>query len=354
MKVTGKRIDGFLRRPGDETAAVLLFGPDRGLVRERAEALARTVVDDPGDPFRVVETTGASLKADPPSLADQAAQLSLTGGRRVIWVREASDGLAEIFESFLDGAGDGGFVIVEAGPLGSRSALRLLFEKSRVAAAIGCYEDGGSEIAAVIRETLGRHGLTASPDAVAYLTENLGGDRKVTRSELEKLALYAGGPEEGGGGLGSSRQVSFEDAVAAIGDSAAMSVDKVAFAAAGGDLAALDRALERAYLEGTGPVGVLRGVQRHLQRVHQAFAMVEAGQSPDNAMKALKPSVIYVFKDRFRAQLRQWRPDRLAAALELLTEAEMDCKSTGFPAEAGCHRALMRVAQAARGSRRAA
>lgn len=346
MKITGSRVESFLRRPGDEVPAVLLFGPDRGLVRERSETLALTVVENLGDPFRVVETTGAALKADPPGLADEAAQMSMTGGRRVILVRDAGDGLAEIFQAFLENPG-GAFVIVEAGMLGARSTLRRLFEKSPVAAAVGCYGDGGDEIAAVVRETLGRHGLEASPDAMAYLTENLGGDRKVTRSELEKLALYAGGP-------GASAEVSLEDAVAAVGDSAAMSIDEVAFAAGGGDLAALDRALARAYLEGINPVGVLRGVQRHLQRLHQGLAMVQAGQSPESAMKSLKPAPIFVFRDRFRSQLRQWRPDRLAAALELLTEAEMDCKSTGFPAEAGCHRALMRVAQAARSSPRAA
>ncbi len=97
MKISASRINDFLHQPGPEVAAILLFGPDQGLVRDRAETLVLTVVDDPGDPFRVAVFTGADIKADPPCLVDEAAQLSMTGGRRVIWVHEATDGISRIF-----------------------------------------------------------------------------------------------------------------------------------------------------------------------------------------------------------------------------------------------------------------
>ncbi len=74
----------------------------------------------------------------------------------------------------------------------------------------------------------------------------------------------------------------------------------------------------------------------------------------DQAMAALKPRVIYTVAERFRSQLRRWPAQRLARALEILTEAELVCKSTGRPPEVVCGRALMRIAQAARqaGARR--
>ena len=61
--------------------------------------------------------------------------------------------------------------------------------------------------------------------------------------------------------------------------------------------------------------------------------------------------VIFKFKTQFQLQMRNWRLDLLANAMDLITETEIDCKSTGFPSAAGCHRALMRVAQAARAKR---
>jgi len=358
VKIPASRINPFLRQPDPKVAAVLLFGPDQGLIRERAEALVLTVVDDLADPFRVAVFTGADIKADPPCLADEAAQLSLTGGRRVIWVHEATDGISPTFESFLDNGGHDNLVIVEAGTLGPQSSLRKLFEKSSHGASIGCYEDDAKGLEAVIRETLGRHGLSPTAEARNYLVENLGCDRRVTRSELEKLALYAlsGTPNRDGagavggrnGGNGRGSPVGLEDVMACIGDSAAMSLDSIAYATASGDSRGLDRAFERALMEGTTPIGILRAVGRHLQRIQLALGLVDGGATLDKAMDGLRPQVIFKFKSEFQTQMKRWQLSRLADALELVTEAEIDCKTTGFPAQAGCHRALIRIAQAAR------
>ena len=358
MKISPSRINQFLHQPDPKVAAVLLFGPDQGLVRERAEELVLTVVDDLADPFRVAVFTGADIKADPPCLVDEAAQLSMTGGRRVIWVHEAIDGISPTFESFLENGGHDNLVIAEAGTLGAQSSLRKLFEKSSNGASIGCYEDDAKGLESVIRQTLGRHGLAATDEARDYLVENLGSDRRVTRSELEKLALYAlsgtangdGARGVGGdnGGNGRNHPVGLEDVTACIGDSAAMSLDSVAYATASGDSRGLDRAFERALMEGTSPIGILRAVSRHLQRIQLALGLVDGGATFEKAMAGLKPQVIFKFKSDFKTQMKRWQKNRLVDALELITEAEIDCKTTGFPAEAGCHRALIRIAQAAR------
>ena len=345
MKISAARVSSFIRRPDPSLVAALLFGPDSGLVRERADTIAGSVVEDLNDPFRVVELTGAAVKADPARLADEAAQLSMTGGRRVVRVRDATDGIATAFERLLAVTAGGSLVVVEAANLGKKSPLRSLFEKAKNAASVGCYEDGARELEGVIRETLGGQGLVVSPDAMAFLVANLGGDRLVTRAELAKLVLYAGGDGKAGG---RPRKIELADAEACIGDSAAASLDAVAFAAADGDATALDRALERAFLEGQSPVGVLRAVQRHLQRLHWTLGKVEHGDAPENVIRSLRPPLLFKFEPSFRAQLRQWRTDHVARALDLATEAEIDCKSTGMPAAAVCHRALMRISQAAR------
>ena len=129
---------------------------------------------------------------DPARLADETAQLSLTGGRRVVRGRGAGDPLTNLFAEFLRSSPGDAFVVVEAGELPSRSTLRRAFEAARMAVAIGCYPDTPRDLQAVIRETLSARRVTASQDAGQFLVEHLGGDRLLTRSELEKLALYAG------------------------------------------------------------------------------------------------------------------------------------------------------------------
>jgi len=92
----------------------------------------------------------------------------MTGGRRVIWVHEAIDGISPTFESFLENGGHDNLVIAEAGILGAQSSLRKLFEKSSNGASIGCYEDDAKGLEAVIRETLGHHGFAATAEARDY------------------------------------------------------------------------------------------------------------------------------------------------------------------------------------------
>lgn len=339
MKIaaTTQRLDSAVR-------LVLIYGPDEGQIREAATRLAKSVVNDLSDPFRVADLSQSLLKNDPARLADEAAAMALTGGRRVVWVRDADDSLTSLFEKLLAHSQGDALVIALGGELSARSTLRKLAESAPTAAAMACYLDEAGNVGRIIGETLASFGLTAAPEAMAYLAERLGGDRMLTRREIEKLALYAQSP-------GKTR-VSLDDAVACVGDSAALSLDDVCLAAADGDSASVDRVLERLFREGVSPIAVLRIAARHLQRLHLAAGYVAAGKSAEQAVAALKPPVFFKHVPRFRAQLRAWPLPRLATALDRLAEAERDCKSTGLPAEAICTRTLMGIASAGAAGRR--
>ena len=129
-------------------------------------------------------------------------------------------------------------VIVEADELGPRSSLRQLFEVADNAAALPCYRDEAEDIARLIAEELGRAGLRLTDEARDYLVGALGGDRGVTRRELEKIVSYMG-PSR------AARPLKLADAVACVGDSAALSVDDLVFALGDGDLAAVERLTTR-------------------------------------------------------------------------------------------------------------
>lgn len=337
MKLNARQVDGFLRSPG--ASWVLLYGPDSGLVRERATQLARVVAGDPADPFRVVEIAAATLRDDPARLADEANALALTGGRRVVRLRDAGDAITSRFQGLLDGPDPAALVVVEAGDLGPRSSLRQLFERAASGAALPCYRDEGGALAALVDSTFRAAGLGVSPEARGFLLDSLGGDRGVSRSELDKLVLYMG---DAGG------QVTLDDAIACIGDSAAISLDDVAFALADGEPAALDRAIDRALQDGANPIGLLRAVSRHLLRLHQAGLAIAAGGDAERAVKALRPPVHFRLVERFLRQARRWPPGQLALAMDRLLDAEMACKRTGAPDEALMRHAFLGIARAAR------
>jgi len=338
MKIAPRAIAAFLRAPDAKIRAILVYGPDSGLVRERAAILAKTVVDDLDDPFRVANVAPAELRADPARLADEAAAIAMTGGRRVVRVRGGDETPPHqpIADWLAHGSGDA-LIIVEAGELAPRAPLRKLFEVAADAAALPCYGDDERSLEPVVRETLAAHDLRPSPEAMAFLVDNLGGDRMVSRLELEKLALYKTG--EG--------TVELDDARACVGDSAAVEIDTAVLAAAEGDHGALDRALGRLFDEGTTPVGALRAGQRYFQRLHLAAGLVERGKSEEQAVGALRPPVFFRVKPRMVSQLRAWRRPRIARALEVLVDAEASCKRTGVPAAAVAARAFFTIANAA-------
>ncbi len=205
-------------------------------------------------------------------------------------------------------------------------------------AAIGCYPDAPRDRAAVIRESLMAHRVTASRDATQYLVDHLGEDRLVTRSELDKLALYVG---DGG-------RVELEDAVLSVGDSAALELDDAVMAAAEGDPARLDRVLDRVFQEGESPVTVVRAMLRHLHRLH---AWRHGSPPARRSTRSCAPRARRSFsstRTAIRRQLAQWREPGLRAALDHLAQAEIHIKTTGLPAETLCREALLAVALAAR------
>lgn len=340
MKVQAARADRFVDRPDPGCAAVLVYGPDTGLVRERCRRAVKAIVDDPSDPFRVAEIAGAVLKDDPARLADEVFAMSLVGGRRAVWVRGAGDAEAGPLKSVLaDGPdADSAFIVVEAGDLGPRSALRVLFEKAENAAAVPCYADDARSLQGLIEEIMTSHGLSVAPDAATYLREHLGADRALSRNELEKLALFAA----------DKGHVGIDDAITCIGDSAATATDDIIYAVADGDPAVAARCFYRASQEGVEPVQVLRAAQRHFQRLKLCADRVAAGVPRDKAVSALRPPVFFKRADAFRRQLDRWRPQTIDQALLILTDAEVACKTTGTPARAACEHALLRLAAAGR------
>lgn len=334
--------DRFLKKPDAAVGCVLVYGPDQGLVRERADLLVRSVVEDPADPFRVVELTGGAIKADPARLYDEAAALSLIGGRRVVRVRDIGDAGADTMAAFLADGNDGALVVVEAGDLAKRSSLRAAFEQADRGAAVPCYADDEGALKRLIQDVLKPHRVSIAPEALDVCAQRLGADRAQSRGEIEKLAMYVGD----GGTAG------IDDVLASVGDTAVASTDDVVFAAFDGNQADLDKALLRAVSEGVSPIPLLRAATRHLERLLIAKAAMAQGAPAKQAMDRLRPPVFFKVADRFRRQLETWSDRDLAAAIDLAIDAEIDCKTTGMPADAVTARAMMRIAQAARRGRR--
>jgi DNA polymerase-3 subunit delta len=248
--------------------------------------------------------------------------LALTGGRRVVRVRDAGEKLTDSVKQALDGKGQA-LLILEAPGLNSRAKLRALVEKAADAAAIACYPEEGRSLQATIRQVLTERGVSIEPEALDYLTGQLGADQAQTRQELEKLALY----------VGANGKVDLAAAEACVGEAASLSLEDALFAATAGDRSGADRALRVALAEGVTGVGIIRAALMHLQRLHRARLAVARGASSQQAAKEVRPPVFFRRLPEFSRALSAWSVEGLERAMNSILSAELACKRTGSPAE---------------------
>ncbi len=348
MKISANKVDSFIKTLDPSVRAVLVYGPDGGLVRERTSTIVDTIVDDRANPFNTEDFSSSALAKDPARLIDEMLAISFGGARRVLIVRDGSDELTGAVSAALEDSDSNhplaALVVVSAGNLTPRSSLRRFFEGNDSCAALPCFPDDESGLAQLVRGALGAEGIGIDPAALHTATALMGNDRQANRREIEKLILFAG----------PDGHIAEEMVSSCLGDSADASIEDAVLSAADGDYDSLVENLARVWADGTEPVAVIRSAQRHFQRLHYVLAQTNNGLTLDSAVKQLRPPLFWRTAGRFRTQLSNWSLATAETSLARLTDAELSAKSTGAPATLVCDRTLMAIAQLARSGRRRA
>ena len=329
--------DSFAARPDPARAVVLVFGPDAGLVNERVDAIVRASVDDPNDPFSYVRLDGDTIASDPARLVDEATTIPLFGGRRAIRLRAGSRNIMPAVEAVLGAPLKDCRVVIEAGDLRKGSALRTLIERAKNAAAIPCYADAERDIARLIDDEMRAADLTIAPDARDALAPLLGGDRRASRAELRKLALYAQG----------AGRIELDDVMAVVADASALALDSLIDAAFAGHLAGVEKEFSKAMVAGTNPGAIIGAAIRHAERLHALSIEIANGASVPEIVGRPQSGIHFRRQDAFTKALRGSSPERLARMLSMLAQASLDARKESAIGETIAHRALMLIARAA-------
>ena len=347
MKITGSRARKFIDSPPEDLIGVLLFGPDRGLVRERAKALAGKFISDPTDAFAVTVITSDDLSGDPAKLADEMSALSLLGDARLVRLRLDHERNGAAISKILKGFDTNprtaeAKLIIEAGDLSTRSTVRKACEAGKHFASIGCYADNAADVANMARNELSALGIGIDADALSMWVPLLEGDRGLIRGEIEKMALYKGYGQD----KGASVTVDDVKELAAGGQTA--SIDDIIMATLGGRTAEMDAVFRRAVAGKINSVVILLSLQRHVTRLLEARTKMDKGESLDGAMRSLRPPVFGMQQRAFGMQLRTWPEPALRRALSRSLEAEKQVKTAGSPADAIVSRLLLALSEYAK------
>jgi DNA polymerase-3 subunit delta len=288
VAVKAAEVESFIARPRADRPIMLLYGPDGGLVRERARRLIETSVDDPSDPFALVRIEGDVLAAEPSRLVEEAHTVPLFGGRRAVWIKTGSRNFAAAVEAVVASPPTDCCIVIEAGDLKRNAPLRALCEKASCAAALPCYPDNDAALARLVDDEMRTAKLGIAPDARDALVSLIGGDRQASRSEIRKLALYAHGKD----------RVVLDDVLAVVADASSMALD--------------------------------------------------AGEDSFAAMRSFIPPVHFSRKNAIEATLRAWTALRLERAMEQLAETTFNARRTAALADALARRSMLVIAQAGR------
>lgn len=322
---------------GFSNTLFLFYGPDTGLVSERADALVADSGVSTDDAFSYVRLDGKTLAGDPGRLMDEARSIGLFGGRRLVRVTGAGNdkGLVSAVERILADPPAESVVVVEAGDLKKGASLRSTVEKAKAGLAVPCYADETRSINALIDEEMLVAGLRISTAARHRLIDMLGGDRRASRAELRKLSLYCRAQD----------LVDERDVLDICGDAAALSIDDTVDAVLIGDITALEAGLQRLLSSKTPVFLALQASLRQFQRLDLMRATMEAeGKTAAQLVNAPGARIHFKRKPAIEAGLRNWKASELRKALLYLQDAVLQSRRNASLEDAIARQALLALA----------
>ena len=334
MKLSARAAAGYFEKPDADATGLLIYGADAMRVALKRQQVIKALVGPNGDEeMRLTRLPAADLRKDGAALLDAIKAISFFPGPRVVFVEDATDGMAPILKDALaDWSAGDAQVIVTAKQLNARSALRKLFETHDSAYAVGIYDDPPSR--EDIESDLKRAGVgEISRDgmqAIEALSRTV--DPGDFRQTVEKLGLYK---------LNDPTPVTPEDVSAVAPVSTEADLDDVLNIVAEGRTGELGPILSRLESQGIQPVGLCIGATRHFRILHTAAS--DPG-GPSAGIARLRPPIFGPRRDRMQRQAQSWGMYKLETALQILTDTDLTLRSASrAPAMAVMERALLRI-----------
>lgn len=313
-EIKSHEFDGFLQNAARHYRIFVIYGPDRGLVSERANQIAAKTSVDLTDPFSLIKLDVSDLQSDAGRFLDEVNAIGLFGGEKLVWIRGAANEktLVDSLQIIADNPPDASFVLIEAGDLKKGSGLRKIAEPARSVATIPCYADDARALNALIDAELSAENLRIAPSARQVLLELLGGDRIASRNEVRKLALYCRG----------QGTIEEDHVIEIIGDASAVSADDAVDAILKGDAQTFLHAMQKIASSKTSMFLVLQGCLKQFQLLDTIRAeMDEKRVAPAQVMQSHGRHLHFRRKPIIEQALKTWTAPAIAREMNRLQAA---------------------------------
>jgi len=332
--INSSAADGFIERLPKTMRFFLVHGSDEGLAHERVKAIVSRALNADADPLRLVRLEGDAIARDLGRLADEAYVIPMFGGARVIWIDAQGRDLAPALAPVLAVPPHDCVVVIKAPALRKDAPLRLAFERRGDAAAIECYPDEPRSLGPLIEAEARAADLAVAPDARVALVALLGADRRTTRTEIQKLMLYARG----------RGRIEVEDVEAIVSDAAPSVLDALIDLTLVGDLESVAAAMTRYFNEGGEADTLLVRVIGRLVLLHGLRVEMDQGKPFDEACQALSVRLPPSARRALAREAERWTSESIARPLPALRAASARVRADSDLAEALATRALWSLA----------
>jgi DNA polymerase III subunit delta len=313
-EIKSHEFERFLEKGAELYRFHVIYGPDRGLVSERAGQLAKRSGVALDDPFALLKLDASDLQGDPGRLLDEVNALGLFGGDKLVWLRGVNNEkpVLDAVQAILGQGPPANMLIIEAGDLKKGSGLRKIVEPSKHVAVIPCYADDARALNTLIDTELSAEGLAITPEARRHLVDQLGGDRVASRNEIRKLALYCRG-------MGRIEEHHVDEI---IGDASSISADDAVDAILTGDLPAFHRAFQKILSSKTPLFLILQSCLKQFQLLDlMKIEMEEKRAQSGQVMMTLGRHIHFKRKPIFERALKSWRPEAVTREAERIQNA---------------------------------
>lgn len=338
MNFKPAQLERFCSNPSTEIKCVILFGTNEGEIATLQKECVKAICGSADDAFRYSLLEMEKISKDGSEVYAEYHAQSLVGGRRAIVVKDANNDLSTLLKKMIPETTSDNLLILSSLSLNTKSSLITWAKERNDVIIVGCYEERAGDIAEQAAEMLKEKNLFADMQTMQFLCSRLSPDKKLNQSEIDKLAMY----------LDERKNVTIDDVKQVISDVAGANYEDLCYYTANGDIKQACLTYNRLIKEGEQAATLVRQLEYHYYKLLECQAVIESGKSIDEALKNIRPPLMFYRKNDFIKQLKIWNKDKLLSALNILCDCERDCKTTNIPDIQTASYAIMRLSNAAK------
>ncbi|HCR85497.1 MAG TPA: DNA polymerase III subunit delta [Alphaproteobacteria bacterium] len=327
MKPSSSSLEGFIKsldRSG--IISTLIYGQNTGGVSNLYNKIASQIVHDLNDPFLVANIDIKKLEEDQTILLDELNSIPMFGGKKLVVIKNAEGTeitkiIEETLGSLPDNAYKNCFLLVTAGELDTKSALRKLYEAGKNIAAIACYNEDERSVETKIKGFFYKNHIQTENGVAQYIIDNCKGDSKVLEILLEKLVLF----------LGADKFLNLDDVKTVTGSANETNVQEIINLFFDGNIAETEYKLRKSQEEGVAEILVIRSFQKYIEKLHRCIDAMNEGKQLEQAVMSARPPVFFKQVPEFKKHILKLKsqPNLIWKLYHDLTIAEASIKESG-------------------------